>query len=74
MKKVNLPRDYPDLDAAHNPADPDPWQTLWLDHSAPINPGVKKAWLYDSSPWSRQFFLPFVRPMARLMIVCLQLS
>lgn len=73
MKKVTLPRDYPELVAAHNPADPDPWQTLWLDNSTPINAGVKKAWLYDSNTWSRQFLLPIVRPIARLIIVLLQL-
>jgi len=72
MKKVDLPRDYPALEAPHNPDDPDPWQTLWLDHSAPIKPAVKKAWLYDSNTWSRQFLLPIVRPLARLIIVLLQ--
>ncbi|MEE9330661.1 MAG: hypothetical protein V3U89_00380 [Methylophilaceae bacterium] len=72
MKKVTLPRDYPELEQPHNPADPDPWQTLWLDNSAPIKAGVKKAWLYDSNTWSRQFLLPIVRPIARMMIVLLQ--
>lgn len=73
MKKVTLPRPYPALDEPLNPADPDPWQTLWVDHSAPIHPGVKKAWLFDSNTWSRQFLLPIVRPIARMMIVLLQL-
>lgn len=72
MKKVTLPRPYPELDQPLNPADPDPWQTLWLDHSAPLHAGVKKAWLYDSNTWSRQFLLPIVRPIARVMIVILQ--
>lgn len=72
MKKVDLPRDYPALNAPHDPTDPDPWQTLWLDHSAPIKEEVKKAWLYDSNSWSRQFLLPIVRPLARLFIVLLQ--
>ncbi|MGB4812589.1 MAG: hypothetical protein WBP13_08945 [Methylophilaceae bacterium] len=73
MKKVPLPRAYPALDAPHNPADPNPWQTLWLDNSLPLHQGVKQAWLYDSNTWSRQFLLPFVRPLARLTIVLLQL-
>lgn len=73
MKKVTLPRPYPELEQPLNPTDPDPWQTLWLDRSAPIHQGVKKAWLYDSNTWSRQFLLPIVRPIARMMIVILQL-
>ena len=73
MNKVALPRACPILDAPHNPADPNPWQTLWLDQSIPINTGVKQAWLRDSNTWSRQFVLPFVRPLARLSIVLLQI-
>jgi len=72
QKKVALPRSAPNLEAAHNPDDPDPWQSLWLDQSTPINPGVKQAWLRDSNTWSRQFLLPVVRPLARLSIVLLQ--
>lgn len=56
----------------HNPANPDPWQALWLDQSVPLHPGVKQSWLRDSNSWSRQFLLPFVRPLARLTIVLLQ--
>lgn len=73
MNKVNLPRPCAILDAPHNPADPNPWQTLWLDQSIPINTGVKQSWLRDSNTWSRQFVLPFVRPLARLSIVLLQI-
>jgi hypothetical protein len=73
MKKTTLPRDYPALQAKHNPADPDPWQTLWLDNAMPLHAGVKQAWLYDTNTWSRQFLLPFVRPLARLVIVLLQI-
>lgn len=73
MKKIILPRPYPELDQPLNPADPNPWQTLWLDHSTPIHQGVKKAWLYDSNTRSRQFLLPIIRPIARMMIVILQL-
>lgn len=73
MKKTTLPRDYPALQAQHNPADPDPWQTLWLDNAMPLHASVKQAWLYDTNTWSRQFLLPFVRPLARLVIVLLQI-
>ncbi len=73
MNKIKLPRPYTALDAPHNPDDPNPWQTLWLDNSVPIHAGVKQAWLYDSDTWSRQFILPFVRPLARLSIVLLQI-
>jgi hypothetical protein len=73
MNKVTLPRACAILDAPHNPADPNPWQTLWLDQSIPIHAGVKQAWLRDSNTWSRQFILPFVRPLARLSIVLLQI-
>jgi len=73
MKKAMLPRACPALHAPHDPSDPDPWQTLWLDRSTPLIPGVKEAWLRDSSTVSRQFLLPFVRPLARVLIVLMQL-
>lgn len=73
MKKASLPRNCSFLDIPHNPANPDPWQTLWLDQSVPINPAVKQAWLKDTNTWSRQFLLPFVRPLARLSVIVLQM-
>lgn len=72
MKKISLPRACPVLHAPHNPEDPDPWQTLWLDRSTPLAPAVKEAWLRDSNTVSRQFLLPIVRPVARLLIALLQ--
>jgi len=72
MKKVALPRACPELDAPHDPQDPDPWQTLWVDRSTPLTETVKAAWLRDSKSASRQFLLPFVRPLARVAIVLLQ--
>lgn len=56
----------------HDPADPNPWHALYLDQSTPIRPSVKAKWLKDSSSLSRQFFLPFVRPISRLMIILIQ--
>lgn len=72
MKKVALPRSCPTLHAPHNPNDPDPWQALWLDRSTPLTPAVKEAWLRDSHTASRQYLLPFVRPLARVAIALLQ--
>ena len=57
---------------AHDPRDPNPWLAMYLDHSTPIDDAVKRAWLADSSSRSRQFVLPFVRPLARTMIVLIQ--
>lgn len=58
---------------AHDPLDPNPWQALYLDVATPLRPSVKQMWLRDSSSLSRQFLLPFARPLARLMIVVVQL-
>jgi len=57
----------------HDPRDPNPWLALYLDHSTPLDPEVKKAWLSDSSSRCRQFGLPLVRPLARAAIVLIQL-
>src|SRR5262245_29106791 len=57
----------------HDPRDPNPWLALYLDHSTPVDPEVKKAWLSDSSSRCRQFGLPLVRPLARAAIVLIQI-
>jgi hypothetical protein len=57
----------------HDPRDPNPWLALYLDQSTPIDENVKKAWLRESSSWSRQFILPLARPFARCTIILLQL-
>ncbi len=59
-------------DMVHDPDDPNPWHALYLDQSTPIRPSVKTMWLKDSSSASRQFLLPFVRPIARLLIILIQ--
>lgn len=59
---------------AHDPRDPNPWLALYLDRSTPFPDAVKKAWLVDSSSRSRQFLLPFVRPLARTAIVLVQVA
>ena len=55
-----------------DPRDPNPWLALYLDQSTPLPDHVKKAWLADSETPSRQFLLPFVRPIARTLIVLIQ--
>lgn len=57
----------------HDPNDPNPWLALYLDRSTPLPDHVKQAWLADSSSLSRQFLLPLVRPLARSLIVLIQL-
>ena len=60
------------LDRPYDPRDPSPWLALYLDRSTPLDEEVKCAWLADSSSRSRQFVLPFVRPLARTLIVLFQ--
>ena len=61
------------LDQPHDPADPNPWLALYLDRSVPMPDAVKAAWLSDTSSWCRQFALPVLRPLARLVIILIQL-
>lgn len=56
-----------------DPRDPNPWLALYLDQSTPLPDHVKKAWLTDSAAPSRQYLLPFVRPIARTFIVLIQI-
>ena len=56
----------------HDPENPNPWLASYLDRSTPLPDAVKAAWLKDSSSSSRQYLLPFVRPLARLMIILIQ--
>ena len=52
--------------------DPSPWLALYLDQSTPLPDEVKAAWLRDCSGGSRQFFLPLIRPLARLSMIIIQ--
>lgn len=61
------------LKQAHDPRDPNPWLAVYLDGSIPIADGVKIAWLEDASSKSRQFLLPLMRPIARAVIVLVQI-
>ena len=53
--------------------DPSPWLALYLDQSTPLPDAVKSAWLADSSSASRQYLLPFLRPLARTFIILFQI-
>jgi hypothetical protein len=57
----------------HDPKDPNPWMAVYLDQSLPIADFVKRAWLTDCASRSRQWLLPFARPVARLAIILVQL-
>jgi len=59
--------------APYNPDDPNPWLALYLDASLPLSDEVKAALAANSGSKSRQFLLPFVRPLAKLTIVLLQI-
>jgi hypothetical protein len=61
------------LSTPHDPRDPSPWLALYLDQSVPIAEPAKRAWLADMSSRSRQFFLPLVRPFARVCVALVQL-
>jgi hypothetical protein len=61
------------LSQEHDERDPSPWLALYLDQSTPLPDDVKTAWLTDSSSASRQYMLPFVRPLARTFIILIQI-
>lgn len=56
----------------NNPRDPSHWHALYLDKSIPFSPDAKAAFLYDSGRKTKQFLLPFIRVLARLFIVLIQ--
>ncbi|WGM48790.1 hypothetical protein KOAAANKH_03697 [Brevundimonas sp. NIBR10] len=51
---------------AYDPADPDPWLALYLDHSLPIDPQAKRALLLGARSWSRRWLFPVSRPLVFL--------
>lgn len=56
----------------HNKQDPNPFLAIFLDQSIPFNEEAKAAYLKDCSSKSRQFLLPILKPLARLMIILFQ--
>lgn len=57
----------------HDRRDPDPWVALELDRTVPIDPAAKRMLADNGRSGSRQFLLPFVRPVARASIVLVQI-
>ncbi|MGO4372856.1 hypothetical protein AB4Z21_19250 [Paenibacillus sp. MCAF20] len=57
----------------HDRNDPNPFLAIYLDQSIPFNEEAKAAYLKDCSSRSRQFLLPLLRPLARLLIILLQI-
>ncbi len=57
----------------HDVRDPDPWVAVFLDRSLPMNERSKAALLVDQRSRSRQFLLPVIRPIARVMIIVFQI-
>jgi hypothetical protein len=56
----------------NDPRDPSHWHALFLDKSIPFSADAKAAFLYDSGSRTKQFLYPFVRLIARLLIMLLQ--
>jgi hypothetical protein len=52
----------------HDKLDPNPWLALYVDSSIPISQIAKANLLVDVSSWSREFFLPLIRPFCRLTL------
>ncbi|CAI9121886.1 DUF6999 family protein [Brytella acorum] len=59
--------------SGHDTRDPDPWLALVVDESLPLSPYVKKLLAVNGRSKSRQFLLPFVRPVARMGIILTQI-
>lgn len=59
--------------AAHDPADPDPWLALWLDHSLPVDEDAKRALVVGNASYSRSFLLPALRPLIFVFFVVVHL-
>ncbi len=68
MDPVELLSNHP-----HDPRDPDPWVALFLDRSLPMHERTKAAMLVDQRSFSRQFVLPAIRPISRLLIIVFQI-
>lgn len=59
--------------ATHDVRDPDPWAALYFDKSVLMDDEAKAALILCMRSKSRQFFLPIMRPLARLAMILIQL-
>jgi hypothetical protein len=57
----------------HDPLNPDPWHALLLDTSLFMQDAPRAALMRNNALWCRRFFLPVLRPLARLSIALVQL-
>jgi hypothetical protein len=57
----------------HDPANPSPWDALYLDQSIPLDDHAKQALLVNTNSRSRQFFLPIILPFIKLELIVFQL-
>ncbi|MBM7565194.1 DUF6999 family protein [Paenibacillus sacheonensis] len=57
----------------HDKQNPNPFLAIYLDQSIPFNEEAKASYLKDCSSKSRQFVLPILRPLSRLMIILFQI-
>ena len=56
-------QDDPFKTMTFDPADPDPWLALYLDHSLPIDDTAKRCLLMGQRSWSRRWLFPVSRPL-----------
>ncbi|MFD0589689.1 DUF6999 family protein [Paenibacillus sp. GCM10027627] len=68
MSELNVYEQMP-----HDKDDPNPFLAFYLDRSIPFNEEAKALYLQDCSSKTRQFLLPVLKPLARLMIIFLQI-
>ena len=59
--------------ARYDPADPDPYLALYLDHAMPIDCGAKAALLRGASSWCRRWLFNIVRPFVFAFFLCVKL-
>ena len=57
---------------SHDERDPSPWLALYLDQSLPIDPQAKVDLLDSTRSPARQYLLPFIRPIARISMMVIQ--
>ena len=50
----------------HDSRDPNPWLTLYLDSSIPVNGKAKEALMNDNNSWSVIYVLPFIKTWSRI--------
>ncbi len=57
----------------HRREDPDPWLAFQDDANLPLDPLARDSWIADTSRWSRQFLMPIIRPISKVVMGLIQL-